>query len=153
MRDVNVLCNAYLCAAGVVLIVDGQRFASKSKARKLAQAAAPAPSETSCSESCPAGPYIVSGTTNQSIFDQLTIAEYNDVIDFMVIACRAAPANESRLGNSALSVHWQKECAHPSACLAASLAMALHTAVLAVTFTQAGRHPVTVQLSKRLLVA
>nr|QOL01225.1 putative extracellular protein TR9_033 [Trebouxia lynnae] len=73
-----------LLLLGVALVVDGQRFASKSKARKLAQAASAASSETPRPQSCPAGPYIQTGSTRQSIFDQLTIAEYNSVVDFMV---------------------------------------------------------------------
>lgn len=79
--------------AGVIAVVtllvstaDAQRFGMKSQARRLAQTAAPAPSFSSdeSGQACPAEHYIRSGRTNQSIFDQLTVDEYNSVVDFMV---------------------------------------------------------------------
>lgn len=81
--------------AGIVTVValslpvaNAQRFGTTSHARRLAQAAAPAPglSSEGLPQSCPTEQYIHSGPTNQSIFDQLTIEEYNSVVDYMVSA-------------------------------------------------------------------
>lgn len=76
--------------AGFASIANGQRFAPTSRARRLAQAAAPAPGpspqDAARLDYCPQGPYIKSGATNHSVFDQLTVAEYLEVVDFVVRA-------------------------------------------------------------------
>ena len=65
---------------------DAQRFGTRSHGRRLAQAAAPAPSLSTdgLAQACPAQQYIRSGPTNQSIFDPLTVDEYDSIVDFMV---------------------------------------------------------------------